>query len=96
MLDHLFPGRIGVLGEQRGRLHDLAGLAVSALRNLLGDPCLLQRVVALGAEPFDGGDFLADGIAERGLAGSYGFTVDVDRAGPTQAGAAATTEGDES
>jgi hypothetical protein len=29
------------------------------LRDLLGDPRLLQRMVALGAEPFDGGDFLA-------------------------------------
>ena len=89
MRDHFFLGGIGILGEQRSRLHDLAGLAVAALRNLLGDPCLLQRMIALGAEAFDGGDLLADGVADRGLAGSYGFAVDVNRAGAAQAGAAA-------
>ena len=65
------------------------GLAVAALRHLLGDPCLLQGMIALGAETLDGGDFLADGIADRGLAGSYGFTVDVNGTGTAQAGAAA-------
>jgi hypothetical protein len=58
------------------------------LRNLLGDPGLLQRAIALGAQAFDGGDLLADGVADRGLAGSNGFAVDVDCAGATQAGAA--------
>src|SRR6185295_757766 len=33
----LFVGWIGVLREQRGRLHDLAGLAIAALRHLLLD-----------------------------------------------------------
>ena len=65
----------------------LAGLAVAALRNLLGDPRLLQGMIALGAEAFDGGDLLADGVADRGLAGSNGFAVDVNGAGATQAGA---------
>jgi hypothetical protein len=45
-------------------------------------------MVALGAEAFDGGDFLADGLAERGLAGSHRFTIEVNRAGATQAGTA--------
>jgi hypothetical protein len=52
-------GGIGVLGEQGSCLHDLPGLAVAALRNLLGDPRALQRMVALGIEAFDGGDFFA-------------------------------------
>ena len=86
--DYFVLGRIGVLGEQRRRLHDLPGLAVAALRNLLGDPRLLQRMVALGAEAFDGGDFLAGDVAERCLAGSHRFTVDVNGAGATQAGTA--------
>jgi hypothetical protein len=47
------------------------------LRNLLGDPGLLQRVIALGAQAFDGGDLLADSVADRGPAGSNGFAVDV-------------------
>ena len=42
MRDDFILGRIGILRQQRGRLHDLAGLAVAALRNLLGDPGLLQ------------------------------------------------------
>ena len=31
-----------ILGKQGRRLHDLPGLTISALRNLLFDPCLLQ------------------------------------------------------
>src|ERR1700730_7882536 len=89
MRNHFFFARVGVLGEQGGRLHDLAGLAVAALRNLLGDPRLLQRMVALGAEAFDGGDLLAGDVAERSLAGSHGLAVDVNRTGAAQAGAAA-------
>jgi len=38
-------------GKQRRRGHDLARLAVAALRHLLGDPRLLQRVIALGDSP---------------------------------------------
>src|SRR5215218_5439382 len=45
-------------------------------------------MIALGAEALDGGDLLADGVTDRGLAGSDGFAVDVNRAGATEAGAA--------
>ena len=53
--------RDGVLlrASSVGRLHDLAGLAVAALRHLLGDPGLLQRMAAVGRQPFDGGDGFA-------------------------------------
>src|SRR5713226_2217776 len=88
MCNHLVLGRIGVLGEQGGRLHDLPGLAVTALRNLLGDPRLLQRMVALGAEAFDGGDLLADGVADQSLAGANRLAVDVNRAGAAETRAA--------
>ena len=37
-------GRLRRLGEERRRRHDLARLAVAALRHLLGDPRLLQRM----------------------------------------------------
>src|SRR5712675_943922 len=46
-------------------------------------------MIALGAEAFDGGDLLADGVAGRGLAGSHGLAIDVNRAGAAQAGTAA-------
>src|SRR5271155_5058526 len=42
--DDLFARRLGVLRQQVRRLHDLAGLAVAALRHLHGDPGLLQRM----------------------------------------------------
>src|SRR5438552_11275904 len=44
-------GRVLVGCEQRGSLHDLAGLAIAALRDVQGPPCLLHRVVSLRIEP---------------------------------------------
>src|SRR2546422_813823 len=37
-------GRVGLSGEQRRCGHDLAGLAIAALRHLQLDPCLLDQV----------------------------------------------------
>jgi hypothetical protein len=88
MRDHFFLGRVGILRKQRGCLHDLPGLAVAALRHLLGNPGLLQRMVALGGKAFNGGDLLADRIAGRRLAGAHGLAVDMDRAGTAQTSAA--------
>src|SRR5262245_48659487 len=48
-------GRIGVALEISRRRHDLAGLAVAALRHLLGEPGLLHRMPAVGGKTFDGG-----------------------------------------
>ena len=81
-------GGIGVFGEQRSGLHDLPGLAVAALRDLLGDPRALQRVLTLGIETFDCGDLFASGGRYGGLAGAHRLTVDVDSTGATQTGAA--------
>src|SRR5215472_12474722 len=89
MRNDLLPRRVGVLGEQCRSLHDLAGLAVAALRNLLGNPGLLQGMIALGAEALDGRDLLADHIADRGLAGADRLAVDVNGAGAAQARTAA-------
>ena len=44
VLDDLGAVRLLVGRQQLGRLHDLAGLAVAALRHLQRDPGLLQRV----------------------------------------------------
>ena len=49
-------GGVGRLGQQRRRGHDLAGLAIAALRNVLLDPRLLDWVAAVGRQAFDGGD----------------------------------------
>ena len=40
-------------GEQRRRRHDLAGLAVAALRHVELLPRALQRMRAVGRQPFD-------------------------------------------
>jgi len=55
---------------------------------LLGDPGALQRMLALGIETFDGGDFFAGGLGNRGLTGARRLTIEVDRAGAAQASAA--------
>ena len=52
-------GRMRVFAEQHSGRHDLARLAVSALRDILLDPRALQRMAEVGGETFDGGDFFA-------------------------------------
>src|SRR5258707_3062333 len=49
-------GRTRRLGEQGGGRHDHAALAVAALRHLLGDPGLLERVRAIARQALDGRD----------------------------------------
>src|SRR5256886_11221560 len=57
--------RIGGLREQRGGRHDLARLAVAALRHILRDPGLLDRVGAVGRQSFDRRDALAGHRGDR-------------------------------
>src|SRR5438128_10597580 len=53
-------GRVGVGREQRRRGHDLAGLAIAALRHLERDPGLLDLSArGGGADGLDRGDALA-------------------------------------
>src|SRR5207302_1367593 len=59
VLHDLLARRVFRLREQCRGGHDLARLAVAALRHLLGDPRLLQRMIALRRQALDGGDFLA-------------------------------------
>ena len=47
-------GRRRVAGEERRGGHQLTGLAVAALRHVELQPRLLQRMRAIGGEPFDG------------------------------------------
>src|SRR3989442_6919321 len=63
--DDLLARRLFVLGEQRRRGHDLPGLAVAALRHLLGDPCLLQRMLGRRRKAFDRGDLLPGDRGDR-------------------------------
>src|SRR5260370_27088154 len=67
--------------HQQGRgLHDLAGLAIAALRDVDLTPGFLYRVIAGGVKAFYGGDFAADHVGNRGDAGAHGLLVDDDRA----------------
>src|SRR6516225_10043997 len=69
-------GRVLRLGQQCCRLHDLAGLAIAALRHVECPPSLLHRVIALGVEPFDGRHRATVDIADRGSTGPGGLAVD--------------------
>src|SRR3954447_5039306 len=73
-------GGVRGLGEEGSGGHDLAGLAVAALRDVLRDPGLLEGVAAIGREAFDGGDGLSGDGGDGSDAGADGLPVDVDGA----------------
>src|SRR5271169_1503020 len=77
-----------VLEECRHR-HDLPGLAIAALRHVLGDPCLLHRMLAIGRQPLDASDASAVDARDRHRAGPHRLPVDVNRAGAALRDAAA-------
>src|SRR4051794_16653561 len=89
VLDDLGARRLGLLLEQIGRAHDLAGLAVAALRHPLGEPGLLHRMAGVGGQALDGGHRLAGDLRHLRLAGEGALAVDVHHAGAAQPGAAA-------
>src|SRR6202007_1709279 len=63
------------------RLHDLSGLAVAALWNLLLDPCLLDHVQRMGPQSFDSGDVALVQVANTCLAGAHRLSIDMNGAG---------------
>src|SRR5882724_7980067 len=86
---YLVVVRFRVLVQKRRRLHDLAHLAVAALRDIHLAPRLLNRVIAGGVEAFDGRDLAAADIGYRGDAGAHGLLVDNDGTGAAERLAAA-------
>src|ERR1700731_4461382 len=84
----LLVGRRRRLCQQRRRLHDLAGLAVAALRHADIAPGDLDGMLALGVEPLDGHDRLAGDVRHRDAAGAHRLTVEMNRAGAAQRDAA--------
>src|SRR6266851_4279444 len=62
-------GRVFCRGQERGGLHDLAGLAVAALRHVQGAPSLLHRVVAVAIEALDRRHRAAGDIVDGGSTG---------------------------
>src|SRR4051812_42222842 len=87
-------GRLRDPLEQRGRGHDLAGLAEPTLRDPEIAPRSLQRVAAVGRQPLDGGQRAPGGAAHRRHARADRLTVEVDRAGAAQRLAAAVLGAD--
>ncbi len=82
-------GRSRLGAEERGRRHDLAGLAVAALRDVLLDPRRLERVEAVRGQAFDGRDLRARDLADRRHAGSHRLAIEVHGARAAEGHAAA-------
>src|SRR5262249_10138362 len=74
-------GRIPIGLEKGHGRHDLSGLAVAALRHLLRQPGLLNRMLAVGREALNRRDLGAVNAANRHRAGAHGFSIDVHRTG---------------
>src|SRR5262245_8857857 len=87
-LDFL-PRRARVLPEQRGGAHDLPRLAIAALRHLLREPGLLQRVARVGRQALDGGDAATREVLDRAQARVVGLAVDMHGARAALADSAA-------
>jgi hypothetical protein len=86
---YLVVGGFGILREKGGGLHDLAGLAVTALRHIDLTPSLLDGVVAGGMKAFDRRHFPAGRIGNGSDAGTYGLLVNDYGASAAQCLAAA-------
>ena len=82
-------GGIGFFCEQRDGRHDLSRLAVAALRDVFGNPGLLDGMQAFGGNSFNCGDFLSGDAADLSDAGASGFSIDVNGAGAAERHAAA-------
>ena len=76
--------------QQRDRAHDLTGLAVTALGDIEIVPGLAHSLPDfILRHRFYGDDRLPFRPADGGDAGSDGLAIEMDRAGPAQAGTAA-------
>jgi hypothetical protein len=86
---YLIVGGFWIFGEKCCGLHDLAGLAVTALGHIDLAPGFLNRMVAGGVKALDGSDFAVDHVGDRGDAGADGLLVDNHRARAAESLAAA-------
>lgn len=75
-------GGLGLVLQKRRRRHDLACLAITALRHVVIDPRGLQRMqlAVLAGEAFDRRDLLICGGSDRNRAGANGCAVQVNGA----------------
>src|SRR4030081_3315429 len=69
---------IGLFCKERHRGHDLAGLAITTLRNVFFHPGFLYRMRAVWGETLDGGDFFSGDAGNGSFAGALHLVVNVD------------------
>src|ERR1700681_150525 len=74
-------GRISGFVQECGRRHDLARLAVTALRHVLFYPRPLHGMAGVRRKAFDGRDVLPGHARNRGDARPNRLTVEMDGAG---------------
>jgi hypothetical protein len=74
-------GRRRIQSEQRRGAHDLAGLAVAALRHVERDPGLLHGGAFLAAEALDGRDLAVADRRYRQRTRAHRLAINVNRAG---------------
>jgi hypothetical protein len=77
-----------VVHEERGGLHNLAGLAIAALRDIYLAPGLLNGVITRWMKAFDRRDLPVDHVGNRSDAGAYGVLTDNNGACATESLAA--------
>ena len=81
--------------EKGGGGHDLAGLAVAALRHVVLFPGFLHRVVAIFRKAFDGGDPGGAHAGNRQITGAHGHAVEVHGTGAALGDTAAVFDAEE-
>src|SRR5438128_1565700 len=86
----LLVARLRRLFDQRCGLHDLTGLAIPTLGDVVRLPGKLDRMATVGTEALDRDDLVSLGVSQCGQAGTNRLTVNVD--GASAASADATTE----
>ena len=86
---YLVLAGLWIFGEERYGLHDLADLAIAALRDIDLTPGLLDRVISSWMKSLDRRDLAADHVGNRRDAGARCLLVDDHRAGAAKGLAAA-------
>ena len=80
MAHDLIPTRILVLCQKINGAHYLTGLAITALRHVLHQPCLLNRMIGIRRQTFDCGYRFALNKTNRSSTGKCAIPIDMDHA----------------
>src|ERR1700719_1640837 len=86
-LRDLLIGGLRRLCQENRRSHDLPRLTITALRDLLLDPCLLQGMQPIPRQTLDRGDVLRRDLRDGCGAGTHDRSINVDRTCATKTSA---------